>query len=180
MKGTLITLAVFGLFAVGCDQIEPTTPVGDGFGVTPQANMAGIAHRASVGGADSELYPPGTDANFSLVAIEWVDGRESGQWQDAFGSNGGIHVAVDCLSVSGNEAWVSGVITKGNLGDIDLAGLPAITRIADNGTSADDPADQISYSWISPTQFPPYYSDDCKDQPDLPLFNTNNGQVKVW
>jgi hypothetical protein len=55
-----------------------------------------------------------TDANFSLVAIQYGDGHASGQWTDQFGQGqGGIHVEVNCVFVVGNQAWISGIIKQG-------------------------------------------------------------------
>ena len=102
-----------------------------------------VVHHVSVGGADicvdiSVGLKPGCDGNFSLVANEKTDGSVGGQYTDQFGhGNGGFHATVNCLSVNGNEAWVSGVITSGNFQGFDLTGFPVITRVADNGTSGD-------------------------------------------
>jgi hypothetical protein len=140
--------------------------------LSPAALADGVIHKVSVGGADSILVPPGTDANFSLSAVQHADGTVTGQWQDTIGGGGvpavGIHVQIDCLLVVGNEAWVSGVITHPD----SLAGLGAITRVSDNGTSANDPPDQISFTFINTGLT-------CEDQPNLPLFDVNNGQVNV-
>jgi hypothetical protein len=139
--------------------------------MSPAASADAVIHKVSVGSADA-LPPPGTDANFSLSAIEHGDGTVTGQWQDTFFGRGvpavGVHVDIDCLVVVGNEAWVSGVITHPD----DLAGLPAVTRVRDNGTSKNDPADQVSFTFID-------IGLDCNDQPDLPLLDLINGQVKV-
>jgi hypothetical protein len=70
--------------------------------------------------------------------------------------------------VVGNDAWLSGLITNPNF----LAGLPAITRVRDNGTSATDPADQVSLTFIN-------IGVTCNDQPDLALRDLINGQVTV-
>jgi hypothetical protein len=117
---------------------------------------------------------PGCDGNFSLVAKEYADGSVSGQFTDRFANGNGFHAEIDCLVVNGNEAWISGVITEGKFDDFDFTGLSVNTRVRDNGTSANDPADQISISWIG---------DDftCKDQRAdvLSLFDTPEGQVKV-
>ena len=137
----------------------------------PAASANSVIHRVSVGSADI-APPPGTDANFSLSAIEFDDGTVTGQWQDTFFGRGtpavAVHVKVDCLVVVGNEAWVSGVVRRPGF----LAGLPAITRIRDNGTSANDPPDQVSFTFID-------IGVTCTDQPDLPLFDLINGQVTV-
>jgi hypothetical protein len=139
--------------------------------LSPAASASSVIHRVSVGSADI-APPPGTDANFSLSAIEFDDGTVRGQWQDTFFGRGtpavAVHVKVDCLVVVGNEAWVSGVVTRPGF----LAGLPAITRIRDNGTSANDPPDQVSFTFID-------IGVTCTDQPDLPLFDLINGQVTV-
>jgi hypothetical protein len=138
--------------------------------LSPAASADSVIHKVSVGSSD--IVPPGTDGNLSLSAIELADGTVTGQWQDTVFGRGtpavGLHVEVDCLEVVGNEAWVSGVITR----PASLAGLPAITRVRDNGTSANDPADQVSFTFIG-------IAATCTDQPNLPLSDLLNGQVKV-
>jgi hypothetical protein len=115
--------------------------------------------------------PPGTDANFSLIAIQYADGTVSGEWSDQFGhGDGGLHVAVDCLEVVGNQAWISGVITHSP--DPGLVGVPAATRVVDNGTSANDPPDEISFTRIGA----PF---DCHAQRQMLLFPLSGGEVKV-
>lgn len=147
--------------------------VGALLSVSPAASGAGIVHRVTVGSPDSVLFPPGADANFSLVAIERDDGTVTGQWQDTFFGRGEpafpIHVEITCLSVRGNDAWVSGPIKHPAF----LAGVPAITQVRDNGTSAKDPPDQVSFT------FEALSHDECLAQPELPLFDLNNGEVKV-
>ncbi len=132
-----------------------------------------MVHHVSVGGADiceALGLPTGCDANFSLVANEMANGSVSGQWQDTFRINGQgvpVHVTIDCINVVGKEAWVSGVITGG-----PFTGVLAITRVADNGKSANDPLDQISF--ISQDIF-----GGCQAEPDLPLIDLTHGQVTV-
>jgi hypothetical protein len=139
--------------------------------VTPAALAETVIHKVSVGSADI-LPPPGSDANFSLSAVQHADGSVTGQWQDTvFGRSVpalALHVDIDCLVVVGNDAWLSGVITRPDF----LAGLPAITRVRDNGTSANDPADQVSFTSIN-------IGATCTDQPNLPLIDLINGQVNV-
>ena len=115
-----------------------------------------ITHRVSAGGPDACVAwgsHPGCDANFSLVAME-RDGVSSGQYTDRWAQGDGFHAVVDCVSVDGNQAWVSGVITQGRYTDpdtgevTDLAGLPVSTTVVDNGTNANSAPDQI-ISWPS-------------------------------
>jgi len=136
-----------------------------------------VVHHVTAGGPDACIAlgfeHPGCDANFSLVANQYAGGDVSGQYSDRFANGNGFHAVVDCLAVTGNDAWISGVITHGRIDDIDLAGLEVLTRVRDNGTSQNDPADQISFSFID-TELP-----DCTEQPDLPLLDTPQGQVRV-
>ena len=115
---------------------------------------------------------PRMQRKFPLVANVYADGSVSGQYTDQFGhGNGGFHAVIDCVSIVGNIAWVSGVIKQGNLGTTDLAGVPVVTRVQDNGTSANDPPDRISYSWF--TAIP------CTNHVAWQLLDAPEGQVKV-
>lgn len=166
MKTATFVLSAAVLVAVACS--EPNAP---GLMASAQASNA-VANRVSVGGHDLDIAGT-TDANFSLVAIGFADGSASGQWSDRFGQqDGGIHVAVNCLSVAGNQAWISGVITSGGAGGVDFTGLPAITRVADIGSSANDAPDLISFSFIG-------VAAPCTARPNLPLLPMTDGQVTV-
>ena len=144
-----------------------------------------IIHHASLGSNDAceSLFglPPGCDKSFSFVANMYEDGTVKGQWQDGFGeaagSGSGIHVEIDCMTVNGNSAQVGGFITKGTDAEgNDLTGLYAITKVVDNGTSSNDPADQMSFS-IAYAELAP----GCNyEYPDEFLFDLTKGQVKVW
>jgi hypothetical protein len=52
-------------------------------------------------------------------------------------------------------------LTQWRVDVIDPAGLEVLTRVRDNGTSNNDPADQIGFSFID-TQLP--------DSPSSPIF----------
>jgi len=138
--------------------------------------LSKIVHHVSVGGCD--IFPPGVDRNFSLVANMNHNGEVSGQWQDGFGGGqGSIHVAVDCLEIvgSGNEAIIGGVITHGTLNGVDVSGQRAVTKVVDNGQGSNADPDQISYSYFSTT------IGSCDDYltANFPLFDIQCGQVKV-
>ena len=136
------------------------------------ARAQGVQHVVSVGGPDQDATAH-TDANFSLVAVQHADGSVTGQWTDQFGQGqGGIHVQINCLFVQGNEAWVSGIITTGNFNGADLSGLPVITRVQDNGESANDPPDQISFAFIG-------NANPCTAARPLALVPMTAGQVTV-
>lgn len=134
-----------------------------------------VAHRVSAGGPDACTAldaRPGCDGNYSLVATQYADGTASGQYTDRFSRGGGIIGVVDCVSVVGNQAWVSGWIKTGGIGDDDFTGLPFTTLVVDNGTSAKQPPDQISSSHTGdPTP--------CTEMAEWDLFDTPQGQVTV-
>jgi hypothetical protein len=144
------------------------------FGVTASA-QGPIVNKVSAGGHDA-FGPFARDANYSLIAIEFSDGSVTGQFSDRYSNvngGGGIHGAVGCLSVSGDEAWVTGVITSAS--NPNNVGRFFITRVKDNGTSQQDPPDQISFA----VPFDNPFFTDCTLHIPLNLWDMPNGQVKV-
>jgi hypothetical protein len=166
-------LAVPVALVVACN--EPTTPAASPGAISADAQSASaVIHRVSVGGSDQDATL-NTDADFSLVAIQRADGSVSGEWSDQFGQGqGGVQVDVNCLVVAGNQAWIGGIIRSGStgVGGVDLSGLPALTRVADLGTSANDAPDAISFTFIG-------LAVQCTAQPNLPLLAMTGGQVTV-
>ena len=136
----------------------------------PATFAGGVTHTVSAGGPDicqAVGLRPGCDANFSLSAIQYADGSVTGTFTDRFGRFGGAHGVIDCLSVVGNEAWASGVITSG------LADGPWSIRLRDSGTSANQPPDQFSLGHVGDRAIP------CTAHPDYELFDAPEGQVTV-
>ncbi len=164
-----LALVSLGLLLIGCDGRDPTAPPADTRLLSPEFNEAGVIHRASVGSYD--IVPPGEDANFSLIAVQRSNGTVQGEYTDRFARGGGFHATVTCLHVVGKDAWISGVLTAPK----EARGLNVITRVQDNGTSENDPPDQISFSFIDvlPEEV------DCRLMLDLPLFPLGGGEVKV-
>lgn len=130
----------------------------------------------SVGGPDGcqtlAGTHPGCNANYSLIALESEDGSVWGQFTDRFGNGEGFHAAINCLAVVGNTAWVSGIVTSGTWNGADQTGRPVVTRVQDNGTSAKDAPDKISYSWLGDAR-------PCTMKLNYGLFDAPQGQVKV-
>jgi hypothetical protein len=136
------------------------------------AHAQGVIHKVSVGGPDQDAADH-TDANFSLTAVQHADGTVTGEWSDQFGQgDGGIHAKVNCLAVEGKTAWISGIITSGTVNGVDVTGFPVITEVVDNGKSANDPPDEISFSFVG-------VATPCTDEPALPLNAMTHGQVTV-
>jgi hypothetical protein len=169
MRTLTIPLFAAGLLVIGCDN-PSTMPTALKAPTTMLAERGGVEHRVSVGSHD--FTDPGVNANFSLVAIQHADGSISGQWSDQFGhGDGGYHIAVDCVLVLGNRAYIGGVVTQSP--DGTLNGTRAYTAVVDNGTSANDPPDQISYSYAGLAS-----TFRCPALP-VPLFPLSGGEVKV-
>jgi hypothetical protein len=131
-----------------------------------------VVHRAVAGTPDAcEFFfdtHPGCDGNYSWSAREYADGSVSGQYTDRFAGGTGVHGVIDCLAVEGDQAWVSGRVTGGF-----LTGLYFLSSAVDNGTSANDPADQIAFTTISEEPL------DCSAMPDVALGDAPEGQVIV-
>jgi hypothetical protein len=84
-----------------------------------------------------------------------------------------LHGVVDCLSVQGNEAWVSGIVTQSN-GTIPAnLGLQFIFRIRDNGQGA-NVVDEWSGMWLTS----PGWSA-CSAQGAFGLYPWDNGNFAV-
>jgi hypothetical protein len=173
MKTAWFALPV-ALLVVACSDTTAPAPAASSLGgiSASSLNSNGVVNRVSVGGHDQD--PAGTtDANFSLTAVLMADGSTQGEWSDQFGQGeGGLHVDVNCVSVAGNQAWISGIIRSGQAGGVDFTGLPAITRVADLGKSANDAPDAISFTFIG-------VAAPCTAQPNLPLIPMTDGQVTV-
>ena len=130
-----------------------------------------IVHQVSAGGPDGCVgigLRPGCDSNYSLTVAEYADGSVSGTFTDRFVRGFGIHADIDCLAVDGHRAWASGVVTSGI-----LVGEYILTSVQDNGTSANDPPDQVSRLTFGPEPL------DCATQPDVELFDAPQGQINV-
>jgi hypothetical protein len=174
MKTAWLALPAVAL-VVACN--EPSSPAAaPSLGPLSASSVSnnGVVNRVSVGGSDQDATN-NTDANFSLIAIQTGDGSISGQWSDQFGQGqGGVQVNVNCLRVVGNQAWIGGIIRSGSTGQggVDLSGLPALTRVADLGRSANDAPDAISFTFIG-------LAVQCTAQPNLPLLAMTGGQVTV-
>jgi hypothetical protein len=175
LKRTSLLLLV-ALFAVSCDDSLTQPNASDTQLVEVQfdaQNGNPVVRRVTVGGADGTAYgPPGSDANFSLVALERADGTVTGQIQDAWYKNSGFHAKLDCMSVDGTDVWVSGTVTKSDSWP-EIVGRTVNVQVRDGGDSGED--------MISPAFFFLPYT--CVDQFPFEdygfLFPVNNGQVKL-
>jgi len=196
MHHAMRILAPLLLVAACADQ--SATPLPEANAPSAQVGQNPIVHKVSVGGPDVCSSPqvgskPGCDANFSLIAIQREDGSVTGQWTDQYGPADGLHAVIDCLKVgvipgrTTLEAWVGGVVTR----PAHQAGQRIITRMRDNGTSANDRPDALGRGIVDPEHPDPnnpedqWFSANCQDYPpanglDMGLNQLLEGQVTIW
>lgn len=174
MSTRLSTLAVLAFLAAGCADSPTDAPPTS---LAPEFAKGGFVRFVSAGGPDycTAGSAKDCDANYSLNAREAADGTVSGEWQDSFVGGAGVHVEIDCLKVTGNGATFSGVIRNVH-GDVPAGyevGNRAVSAVVDNGTSANDPPDMVSYTYAS--------NADCQllDPNALATLVMQKGQVTV-
>jgi len=88
-----------------------------------------------------------------------------------------IHVEVDCLVVDGNEAWMSGPITRLIVNGVQQPpnGRQVAWRVRDNGEGTNSPPDMGTVLFVGfPQACLVYFFNE-----DLPLLPTANGQIQV-
>ena len=115
---------------------------------------------------------------FSFTAHTDGSGTSSGQGQlDSRVSDTRLHLDVSCLSVQGNVAFVSGLISDSN--DPDFVGNSFIFAVMDNGEGATATGpDEISYVFSNAD---PLYWADCTGIPidDVPFVPIEAGNIQV-
>lgn len=161
---------------------QPLTPMGEQHRPASLASEGAVVHRVTVGGPDQCSWigdHPGCDANYSLVAMEWADGRVSGEITDVYGGGFGLHAAVTCLSIGpipgtdALQAWVGGVVKE----PFEMAGHPVMMWVRDRGKSMKDLPDAISRAILDPQD--EGYSTNCLDHPGIGLARVAQGQVTI-
>jgi hypothetical protein len=89
-----------------------------------------------------------------------------------------IHVEVDCLVINGNEAWMSGPITRLIVNGVEEPprGRQVAWRVRDNGEGANSAPDMGTVLFVGfPQACLIYFFNE-----DLPLLPTANGDIRVW
>jgi hypothetical protein len=113
------------------------------FLVSASGVAASNGNVASATGA-GQLNLPGGFRNFSFTARKASDGTVSGQAQlDNRAQGVREHIAIDCLVVSGNQAWVGGTVTD-STSTTQPVGTVGVFYAQDNGEGANAPPDRIS------------------------------------
>ena len=146
-----------------------------------------VLNHVHAGGSDLEDADipgsgPGFDKNYSLVAFRYADGTAAGKLIDRYAGGGGLGLKadIDCVHVVGNTAWLSGIVTQGQVPDangnpISIVGWYARTRVQDNGVNNDpDNPDRIAFTQVRNTApFP------CSNMFQSTFWDMPGGQVTV-
>ena len=114
--------------------------------------------------------------NFSFHARENKDGSITGsiQFNCRQPWSWRVHGTIDCMTIEGNQATMSGVATHSDIEGYPV-GSPFWFRVVDNGEGKNSLADQFSDVWGSRTSFP------CTDDVPWPIdmFHIEKGNVQV-
>ena len=124
---------------VGCSNTDG--PLASNETSSPES---GTFLKASGPSASGQGRIAGTDRVFAFNAKTRPDGSVSGQGQLTYTHNGNsvkIHFMINCLSVSGNVATMSGTVVHSN---VFQAGGPCWFRVVDNGEGTNAPADAMT------------------------------------
>jgi hypothetical protein len=135
---------------------------------------------ASATGSGHMVRPDGTFRSFSFAAVKRADGRVSGQVQlNSRSFDVIVHIAVDCLRVDGNTAYMSGRITRvdnpaeGEVGELNR------WAVQDNGEGDEAPPDRVSSIPANPANADPKTcADDNSDRPLSRVVQRGNVQVR--
>lgn len=168
MIGRVLVAATFALAVTACSDtaVQPTE-------IADAVFQAGGNSGPSANGA-GHFDITGDLRTFSFHANTAKDGSVSGQAQVNNRDQSVVtHMAVNCLRVAGNRAFMSGVITKAS--DPAIEGRGALWSVQDNGEGANAPPDRISLVFVGgPGGLPHNW---CQAGP--PPVNVVDGNIQV-
>lgn len=145
---------------------------------------AGVAtERAATGGRATghvDITSGSVGQQYSFSALSTGDfpnakGQSEGHFNGPILGRAIVHANVDCLAITGNNAWLSGPITKFRSNGQDVPfppGLQVVVRVRDNGeggTTVDEASLGVG---VVGTQV-------CRSMPPLPLLPIDNGNIEV-
>jgi len=175
MTRVILLLLLAAAIAACHDEVSPIA--GDG----PLYSSVGSRPVYQVSGGGSVVRDDPAGARRSVYAFSATldaTGAASGQAEIHFTSNPArLHVDVTCVVVRGNEAWLSGPVTRSDNPDFPL-GSVFLWRVQDNGPSSAAAPDRISgFVWNPQQNFPPSA---CLWQPEsMTMGPWTNGSVDI-
>jgi hypothetical protein len=180
MKILQISLAMLVLLCIaGCNNADnPTNPTNADQSATRSASPLLRASGASASGQGRIV---GTDRVFAFNATTAPDGTVRGQGQLTYTHNGGdvkIHFMIDCMSVAGNVAIVSGTVLQSTIFE---PGGPFWFKVVDNGEGKNALPDEMTgFLFCSPGDPDPLCAQlTCGNDLQLALNPVENGNIQV-
>ena len=172
-------VAVFSTVAVlsGCEADGVASPTGLDPSASVASAKAGGAWVTRVAGGGSAHFPTGVIQNLRAHATEWADGSVTGQFsvharvpkgqnQLPFDFEWEFDVEIDCLAVSGGQAWMGGLVTR-----IKKLDSPFPFPVDVGSTVIFVTKDRHADPSIPPGAFGPagaFGTSDCRDMPAPP------------
>lgn len=185
LKPTLATISLLLLASCSSESTAPTvlneTVGAPAFGIN---SGNAIVHSVNAGGLVDYSMVPGYEGygpeTYGFTASRNGDGNVSGQFEshwNFFGKRPSelrFHMEITCLSVSGNEAWLGGVVTQSSVEWFPV-GIEWVWRVVDNGEGNNAPPDQLGMFFFQSAST-------CADggDPQSPdLYDWTHGNVEV-
>jgi hypothetical protein len=171
----VIPLLLLAAAIAACHDDVPTVPT-DG----PQFSEVGSrpVYQVSGGGSVVRDDPAGPRRSvYAFSATLDATGKASGQAEVHFTSTPAhLHIAVTCVTVRGNEAWLSGPVIRSDNPHFYLGGV-FLWRVQDNGQSGSGPDQISSFVWNPEQNYPPAA---CLWQPEsMTMDPWTNGNVQI-
>ena len=175
MKNLIILSMVFvvSVFFSSCS---------DNLNSAPEANQNNQSLLKGSGpSATGQGRMTGIDRVFAFNAVTHPDGSVSGQGQLTYTHNGNdvkINFSIDCMSVDGNKATMSGTVMNSN--DFESGG-PCYFKVIDNGKGGNAPPDEITgFLFCLPGDSDPLCAQlTCGNDLSLQYFTVENGNILV-
>ncbi len=138
------------------------------------AALAAPAEIISSASGKGEFVYLGKRRTFAFNAVKDSFGNARGQGE-LVKAPFTFHLKINCLSIAGNVATMSGTFSDGNVGTVGFRGSPIWFRVADNGEGAGSPPDQITLVEF----FLPGEGTTCAENRDLSLIPIDSGNIQV-
>jgi hypothetical protein len=170
-------LLLLAINVTGCNEEAAPTENSS----APEEIVSGPLNKGGGPSANGQAILPeealfGYFQNFSFQARENQDGSITGsiEFNCRQPWSGRVHGTIDCMTIVGNQATMSGVATHS-----DIPGYPPGSifwfRVVDNGEGNNSPADQFSDVWGLRNSIP--CTDDLSWSYDM--FDIEHGNVQV-
>ena len=169
------------LFIAGCNNGDQLLSPVENDGSTNNIDAFAKKGNAiqSVSGSGSFVDTQGDWRTFSFNAKLYADGTVKGQWQRVNhrenASESKSHGAVTCLTVDGNQAWLSGIATSGLFSEEPNNGV--FWTVIDNGQGNSSAVDQMSLQFVG--MDPANADANCAAQTQVTMYDVDAGNIQV-